>query len=115
MAKLAAAAAVLLLYLSGCASPPAASVTAGRAPVKDWFQRANELAERSELQAAVHAYQRALALEPNTKTKALHNLGLVQLRLGLQNLREALAKLPPEHPAQRQTRDFVRLLLSAEL
>ena len=76
-----------------------------------WFQLGNLYAEQGRLDAAERAYREALRRRDDART--LHNLGLVQVRLGVGALREARERLPPDDPAREQTREFLRALLDA--
>ncbi len=76
-----------------------------------WFQLGNLYAEQGRLDSAERAYREALRRRDEART--LHNLGLVQVRLGVGALREAQQRLPPDDPARRETREFLRTLLEA--
>ncbi len=76
-----------------------------------WFQLGNLYAEQGRLDAAERAYREALRRRDDART--LHNLGLVQVRLGVGALREARERLPPDDPSRQQTREFLRALLDA--
>ena len=76
-----------------------------------WFQLGNLYAEQGRLDAAERAYREALRRRDEART--LHNLGLVQVRLGVGALREAQQRLPPDDPARRETREFLQTLLEA--
>ena len=76
-----------------------------------WFQLGNLYAEQGRLDAAERAYREALRRRDEART--LHNLGLVQVRLGVGALREAQQRLPPDDPARRETRAFLQTLLEA--
>lgn len=76
-----------------------------------WFQLGNLYAEQGRLDAAERAYREALRRRDEART--LHNLGLVQVRLGVGALREAQRRLPPDDPARRETREFLQTLLEA--
>ncbi len=73
-----------------------------------WYQLGNLYAQRDDLEAAEHAYRQALRRAD--RVDALHNLGLVQMRMGIQALRVADARLPADDPVRQQTRDFLRTL-----
>lgn len=76
-----------------------------------WFQLGNLYAEQGRLEAAERAYRESLRRRDDAKT--LHNLGLVQVRLGIGALREAQARLPPDAAARRETHEFLQTLLEA--
>lgn len=76
-----------------------------------WFHLGNLYAEQGRLDAAERAYREALRRRDEART--LHNLGLVQVRLGVGALREAQRRLPPDDPARRETREFLQTLLEA--
>jgi tetratricopeptide (TPR) repeat protein len=76
-----------------------------------WFQLGNLYAEQGRLDSAERAYREALRRRDDART--LHNLGLVQIKLGAGALREAQQRLPPDDPARQQTREFLRTLLEA--
>lgn len=76
-----------------------------------WFQLGNLYAEQGRLDSAERAYREALRRHDDGRT--LHNLGLVQVRLGVSALREAQKRLPPNDPARQETREFLRALLEA--
>ena len=76
-----------------------------------WFQLGNLYAEQGRLDMAERAYREALRRRDDART--LHNLGLVQVRLGMGALREAWERLPPNDPARQQTHEFLRTLLDA--
>lgn len=76
-----------------------------------WFQLGNLYAEQGRLDSAERAYREALRRRDDART--LHNLGLVQVKLGVGALREAQKRLPPDDPARRETREFLRALLEA--
>lgn len=74
-----------------------------------WFQLGNLYAEQGRLDSAQRAYREALRRHDDART--LHNLGLVQVRLGMGALREAEQRLPPNDPARQETRALLRTLL----
>lgn len=76
-----------------------------------WFQLGNLYAEQGRLDSAERAYREALRRRDEART--LHNLGLVQIKLGVGALREAQKRLPPDDPARRETREFLQTLLNA--
>ncbi|MFO1422035.1 MAG: tetratricopeptide repeat protein [Candidatus Competibacteraceae bacterium] len=76
-----------------------------------WFQLGNLYAEQGRLDAAERAYREALRRRDEART--LHNLGLVQVKLGVGALREAQQRLPPNDPVRRETREFLQTLLEA--
>ena len=75
----------------------------------DWFRLANTYAEKGKLEEAERAYKEAL--KRGKGAKALHNLGLVQVWLGIKALREARPQLPPDDPAHLETRRYLNTLL----
>ena len=76
-----------------------------------WFQLGNLYAEQGRLDSAERAYRESLRRRDDART--LHNLGLVQVRLGVGALRESQKRLPPNDPARLETREFLRTLLEA--
>ena len=74
-----------------------------------WFQLANAYAEEERLEEAENAYKEALKY--GYGAKALHNLGLVQVWLGIKALREARPQLSPDDPAHLETRRYLNALL----
>ena len=76
-----------------------------------WFQLGNLYAEQGRLDAAERAYREALRRRDEART--LHNLGLVQIKLGIGALREAQQRLPPDDPTRRETHEFLQTLLEA--
>ncbi|MBE2295548.1 MAG: tetratricopeptide repeat protein [Phycisphaerales bacterium] len=76
-----------------------------------WFQLGNLYTEQGRLDAAEWAYREALRYHDDVRS--LHNLGLVQIRLGASALREAQKQLPPNDPTHQQTREFLQMLLEA--
>ncbi len=76
-----------------------------------WFQLGNLYAEQGRLDSAERAYREALRRRDEVRT--LHNLGLVQIKLGIGALREAQRRLPADDPIQEQTREFLRGALEA--
>lgn len=74
-----------------------------------WFQLGNLYAEQGRLDSAERVYREALRRRDDART--LHNLGLVQMKLGVGALREAQKRLPPDDPARRETREFLQTLL----
>jgi Flp pilus assembly protein TadD len=76
-----------------------------------WFQLGNLYAEQVRLHSAERAYREALRRRDEART--LHNLGLVQVRLGVGALREARERLPADDPVHEATREFLRALLDA--
>jgi tetratricopeptide (TPR) repeat protein len=76
-----------------------------------WFQLGNLYAEQGRLLMAERAYREALRRRDEART--LHNLGLVQVRLGVGALREARERLPADDPVHEDTREFLRVLLEA--
>ena len=78
-----------------------------------WFQLGNLYAEQGRLDSAERAYREALRRRDDAKT--LHNLGLVQVKLGIGALREAQNRLPPADAARQETRELLRTLLETAL
>ena len=78
-----------------------------------WFQLGNLYAEQGRLDSAERAYREALRRRDEART--LHNLGLVQIKLGVGALREAQKRLPPDDPARRETREFLQTVLEAAM
>ena len=76
-----------------------------------WFQLGNSFAENDQLIEAEAAYRQALMLGPHAK--ALHNLGLVHIRLGIEALRSSSEQLPADHPSRLETRKFLELMAEA--
>lgn len=76
-----------------------------------WFQLGNLYAEQGRLDSAERAYREALRRHDDART--LHNLGLVQVRLGVSALRESQKRLPVNDPARQETREFLQALLDA--
>lgn len=76
-----------------------------------WFQLGNLYAEQGRLLMAERAYREALRRRDEART--LHNLGLVQVRLGVGALREARERLPADDPVHEETRELLRALLDA--
>ncbi|RUQ36890.1 MAG: tetratricopeptide repeat protein [Candidatus Competibacteraceae bacterium] len=76
-----------------------------------WFQLGNLYAEQGRLDSAERAYREALRRHDDART--LHNLGLVQVRLGVSALRESQKRLPANDPARQETREFLQALLDA--
>ena len=76
-----------------------------------WFLLGNLYAEQGRLLMAERAYREALRRRDEART--LHNLGLVQVRLGVGALREARERLPADDPVHEETREFLRALLDA--
>ncbi len=80
---------------------------------ESWFQLGNLYAEQGRLDSAQRAYREALRRRDDART--LHNLGLVQIKLGIGALREAQQRLPPNDPARQDTREWLRTLLETAL
>lgn len=78
-----------------------------------WFQLGNLYAEQGRLDSAQRAYRESLRRRDDART--LHNLGLVQVRLGVGALREAQKRLPPNDPARQETRELLQTLLEAAM
>lgn len=81
--------------------------------LEPWFQLGNLYAENGRLEDAQQAYRQAL--RRGDKPQVRHNLGLVQLQLGMAALREARQQLPPDDPAHDATRQYLQLLLEGGL
>ena len=78
-----------------------------------WFQLGNLYAEQGRLDSAQRAYRESLRRRDDART--LHNLGLVQVKLGIGALRESQQRLPPNDPARQDTRELLRTLLETAL
>ena len=78
-----------------------------------WFQLGNLYAEQGRLDSAQRAYRESLRRRDDART--LHNLGLVQVRLGVGALREAQKRLPPNDPTRQETRELLQTLLEAAM
>ncbi|MCC6134777.1 MAG: tetratricopeptide repeat protein [Candidatus Contendobacter sp.] len=78
-----------------------------------WFQLGNLYAEQGRLDSAERAYREALRRRDDARV--LHNLGLIQVKLGIGALREAQTRLPPTDAARRETRELLRTLLETAL
>lgn len=78
-----------------------------------WFQLGNLYAEQGRLDSAQRAYRESLRRRDDART--LHNLGLVQVKLGIGALRESQQRLPPNDPARQETRALLRTLLETAL
>ncbi|MCB1777171.1 MAG: tetratricopeptide repeat protein [Candidatus Competibacteraceae bacterium] len=76
---------------------------------RPWFELGNLYAEQGRLTSAERAYREALRRRDDART--LHNLGLMQVKLGVGALREAQQRLPQDDPARRETHEFLRTLL----
>ena len=128
---------------AGGGAGPGPAANPDPADARAWFDRGNRAVEAGDLALAERAFGRAVAAsaapsstaasaapsstaasaapasgadtEAPLYARALHNLGLVRLRLGLDDLRRALASLPPGHPAQARSRELVRQLLARGL
>lgn len=92
--------------LPGCASLDGSGL--GALTAEDWFARGVRAAEGGQLDAAERAFRQAYA--QGAGVRALHNLGLVQVRLGVEALNEARQQLPPEHPVHAEIDEFLRTL-----
>ena len=97
--------------LAGADPELAAAVRARPDDGDAWFQLGNYYVDQDQLLEAEQAYQEALRAGPNVK--AQHNLGLVQIRLGIDSLRRASEALPEDDPVRQQTRQFLQLLAEA--
>ena len=78
-----------------------------------WFQLGNLYAEQGRLDSAQRAYREALRRRDDAKI--LHNLGLVQVKLGIGALREAEQRLAPDDAVRQETRALLRTLLESGL
>jgi len=78
-----------------------------------WFQLGNLYAEQGRLASAERAYREALRRRDDART--LHNLGLVQVKLGVGALRESQKRLPQDDPARQETHEFLKTLLETVL
>ena len=78
-----------------------------------WFRLGNWYAEQNQLEQAEHAYQQALQRDEHTG--ALHNLGLIRIRLGVKSLQQAGQKLPEDDPTHAETKRFLQAILEAAL
>ena len=78
-----------------------------------WFRLGNLYAEQGRLDSAERAYREALRRRDDAKT--LHNLGLVQVKLGVGALREAQTRLPSTDAARQETRELLQTLLETAL
>ncbi|MFO1350076.1 MAG: tetratricopeptide repeat protein [Gammaproteobacteria bacterium] len=78
-----------------------------------WYQLGNHFAKSDRLDDAEQAYREALKRGPNPH--ALNNLGLVQIRLGVQALKEARQQMPQNPAVRAETQRFVQLLLKSAL
>lgn len=78
-----------------------------------WFQLGNLYAEQGRLASAERAYREALRRRDDART--LHNLGLVQVKLGVGALRESQKRLPQDDPARQETQEFLKTLLETVL
>lgn len=78
-----------------------------------WFHLGNLYAEQGRLDSAQRAYRESLRRRDDART--LHNLGLVQVKLGVGALRESQQRLPPNDSAREETREFLRTLLETAL
>ena len=79
---------------------------------RPWFELGNFYVDNNRLAAAEYAYREAIKREKTPK--ALHNLGLVQIRLGLSALSEASKHFPAEDPVHTETHQVLKLLLEEE-
>jgi cytochrome c-type biogenesis protein CcmH/NrfG len=121
---------VSALLLSGCAVFPESSapdsapdapeqpyldsIAARASDPESWFRLGNRYAEQNQLEQAEQAYRRALQHNEDYSA-ARHNLGLVQIRMGVEALRVAAAQLPVEHPVHAETRRFLQVILTVSL
>ena len=78
-----------------------------------WFELGNLYAEQGRLDSAQRAYRESLRRRDDPRT--LHNLGLVQIKLGVGALREAQQRLPANDPARQDTRELLQTLLESLL
>jgi len=79
-----------------------------------WYRLGNLLTGKGELEAAMEAYQRALALKPDY-TDARYNLGLVHIRHGAATFDQAREILAREDPAAAFSADRYLAYLLADL
>ena len=104
-----------LLACTGCASVFEGPADHGPPPVsretlaRQWFEIANVYAELGDLPEAEAAYRQSLAL--GMDPRARHNLGLVQVRMGMEALGSAREALPPDPATQARTRAYLQTLL----
>ncbi|WP_440995391.1 tetratricopeptide repeat protein [Arhodomonas sp. SL1] len=75
-----------------------------------WYRLGNARTELGELPAAERAYQAALETAPEL-ARARHNLGLVQLRMAVENLLGAREGLPADARREARTRRLATCLL----
>jgi cytochrome c-type biogenesis protein CcmH/NrfG len=76
-----------------------------------WFRLGNYYALQNQWEKAEQAYREVL--QRTDHNGALHNLGLVQVRMGAKALQDAAAKIPPQDPVQAETREFLRMVLGS--
>jgi len=104
-----------LLACAGCASvfqaPPDAGppLVTRESLARQWFEIGNLYAELGDLDEAEAAYRRALEL--GMDQRARHNLGLVQVRMGMEALADARNEMPPDPVARRELRAYLQTLL----
>ncbi|HXH03826.1 MAG TPA: tetratricopeptide repeat protein [Candidatus Competibacteraceae bacterium] len=78
-----------------------------------WFQLGNIYVEQNRLEEAEQAFREAL--HRDDRPQALHNLGLVQVRLGLQAITQARERLPADDPVHEDTRALLQTLLQSAM
>jgi tetratricopeptide (TPR) repeat protein len=76
-----------------------------------WFRLGNYYALQNQWEKAEQAYREVL--QRTDHNGALHNLGLVQVRMGAKALQDAAAKIPPQDPVHAETREFLRMVLGS--
>jgi cytochrome c-type biogenesis protein CcmH/NrfG len=76
-----------------------------------WFRLGNYYALQNQWEKAEQAYREVL--QRTDHNGALHNLGLVQVRMGVKALQDAAAKIPPQDPVHAETREFLRMVLGS--
>ncbi|KAB7619582.1 tetratricopeptide repeat protein [Alkalilimnicola sp. S0819] len=75
-----------------------------------WFRLGNARAQRGKLEAAMDAYDRALALAPDD-SRARHNRGLARLQAGVVDLLEARRGLPRSDAEAARTMRYLACLM----
>lgn len=105
---------LVVVLLGGCASafapPPAPPPVSRETLARQWFEIGNLYAELGDLPEAEAAYQQSLAL--GMDQRARHNLGLVQIRMGMESLASAREGRVVDPDAQRNTREYLQSLLN---
>jgi cytochrome c-type biogenesis protein CcmH/NrfG len=74
-----------------------------------WLELGDYYVANRQLAGAEFAYREALKREPAPET--LHNLGVVQIRLGIEALLQAREELPPNDQATTETRRLLQAAL----